>query len=158
ASGRNDLGGKQVVAGETMLAREPTYPSAKREPAYAGVGHDARRRSEPKRLRRTVEVAEDGPALDAGSRPHGIDTNASHWSQIGHETAIAYRLASDVVPAAAHRDQKIVLPRDPHRVDDVSRAGTTDDERRPLVDHAVPNLADIVVVLVIRTDKLTTEA
>jgi hypothetical protein len=58
------------------------------------------------------------------------------------------------VAPAAHRQKNPVLASEVHRGDDIGDPSAAGDERRFLVDHAVPDLAGLVVALVAGSDQL----
>ena len=64
-----------------------------------------------------------------------------HQRKIDQETTIADRVAGDVVAAAAHREQKLRVPRELDRIDDIGSAHAARDNRRAAVDHRVPDRA-----------------
>jgi hypothetical protein len=59
----------------------------------------------------------------------GIDPDALHRGEVDHQPAVCDGVASDVVPAAAHSNQEVVLPGEIDRVDDVGDARAASDER-----------------------------
>jgi hypothetical protein len=61
------------------------------------------------------------------------------------------------VAAASKRDQKSLLPREPHRGDNVGDPGAARDQRWPPVDRAVPDLALVVEGAVARCEQLAAE-
>ena len=76
---------------------------------------------------------------------HLFRTDALHPRRVDHQTSVANRLASDAVTAAPDRDEQVVLACKLHRRDNIGGAGATGDQRRPMVDHGVKDLARIVV-------------
>ena len=60
--------------------------------------------------------------------------------------------AGPVVTAAADCDGKLVVAAEVHRGDHVGDVGTARDHERPLVDHAVIELAAFIVLGMIATD------
>src|SRR5439155_6118745 len=62
-----------------------------------------------------------------------------HWPQIDHQPTVADRLARVVVTAASHRDEQVLLAREPDG------------------DHPIPDLARGVVARVPRAQQLAAE-
>lgn len=75
----------------------------------------------------------------------GIDPYAFHPRQVDHQAAVADRATGDIVAAAAHRHQKLVRTGEVDAIDDIGNPMTACDQCGPAVDHAVPDLAGIVV-------------
>jgi hypothetical protein len=100
---------------------------------------------------------ERGPALDPGAPRAGVDLHGLHARQVDHEPVVAQRVAGDVVPAAAYGQEHAVLAREVQRLDHVLRPRAGGDDRRTLVDHAVPDLAGLVVARVARNEDLASE-
>lgn len=61
-------------------------------------------------------------------------------------TAVTGAESSHVVPAAAKRDEQIVVAREPQRVQHVRHTRAPHDARRPLVAEAVPDAARLLVL------------
>ena len=112
AVGGHQVDGEQVVHGQAVLAHEVPEPAAERQPADAGVADDAARGGEPERLGGAVELAPEEPA----GRPRGarrrIDPDRLHQREVDHQPAVADGVTGDGVPAAAHRDEQVALPRE----------------------------------------------
>jgi hypothetical protein len=95
-----------------------------------------------------VDVPEAAPAAGAHDAPFGIDLDLAQLRQVDHDRAVADRVPRDLVAAAANGDRKLVLAREAHGLDHVRRSGDAHHERRPAVDHAVPDAPCLVVALV----------
>src|SRR6202043_458635 len=135
----DDGAGHDVVAGETILAREPAHTAAQRQPADAGMRDIASRRGKAEGLRGAVQRAEYRAALDPGAPRDRIDGNAAHRGEVDHEPAVRDSEAGDVVAAATDADLQVALTGDAHRGDDVADRGTPDDQVRAVVDHPIPD-------------------
>jgi hypothetical protein len=105
-----------------------------------------------------IERAEEGTAPDTSGPPRRIDIDTVHARQIDHQTAVAHRLTGDVVTAATHGDQQILLTAEVNRSYDIGNPSTPDNQRRSVVDHPVPDHASAVVALVVRTEHIATDA
>ena len=152
AVGGDDVGREQVVAGEAVLAHQPAEAAAQRQPADAGVGDGPAGRGEAERLGLAVEFAPEQAALGVGRARSGVDADALEAAQVDHQAAVAHGVAGRAVAAAAHRDPEIVLSSEVDGVDHVRDAAALHDHGRPAVDHAVPDLAGVVVAVVARAD------
>ena len=99
----------------------------------------------PKSLRLAIEIRPRRPALGPDGAALRIDPNPPHRRQVDHQPAVAGPEPGDVVPSAAHRQQQVVVGGEPDAGDDVGHAAAPGDHGRPPVDHAVPDLARLVV-------------
>ena len=156
--GQHDVGRDQVVEGESVLPRQVADPAAERQTGDPGRRDDPARRGEAERVGRVVEIAPGAPALDARGALLGIDVNPLHRGQVHHQPVVADRAAGDVVAAAADRDRQSLPAREVDRRDHVGHAGAPGDQRRPPVDHPVPDLARLVVARLVRPDQPPAQA
>src|SRR6516165_3064322 len=62
-----------------------------------------------------------------------------HQREVDEEAAVADRVTGDVVAAAAHSEEKLRVPRELDRIDDIGRALAAGDNCRAAVDHRVPD-------------------
>jgi hypothetical protein len=158
AGGRDDVSGEEVVAGRRVLAREPTEAAAEREAGDSSGGDLASRRGEPELLRLAVEVAPSGPRLRASRPRGGIDADALLSREVDDDAVVADRAPGDIMTAAANGNQQLVLAREVDSGHDVSHAGAAGDQRRPLVDHPVPDPTGRLVLVVAGADQLAPES
>src|SRR5215472_7969256 len=119
----DDGAGNDVVAGETVLARQPAHAAAQRKPADAGVRDVAGRRGEAEGLRGPVQGAEHRAALHPGAPRDWIDGDAAEGGEVDHEPAVRDSEAGDVMATAADADLQVVLTGGAHRGDDVASQG-----------------------------------
>ena len=82
AVGGDELDGGQVVDREPEVALEAADSPTERQPGDAGVADDADRADEAVRLRRDVELAEEGAAVRSGGPGPRIDLDAAHRRQV----------------------------------------------------------------------------
>src|SRR5262249_40849800 len=141
-------------AGQTVAARQPADATSQGEPSDARVSVSAADGGEAKGLRLVVEFPPSDATFSAGSAPGGVNPDALHPAQINHQAAVAYAVARDVMATAAHRHQQTVGVGKVDRVDHVRDASATGDERRPLVDIGIPDLAGLVVARIAGTEQL----
>ena len=97
----------------------------------------------------------------AGSHPHRafgrIDTHPLHQGEVDHQPVIAASQSGPVVAAAAYGGEQIILPAKSHGADHIGDIGAAGDQQRPLVDHAVVELAGLLIALVAALDQLTAQ-
>ena len=93
-----------------------------------------------------VDVGGGAARLDPHGLLAGIDAHALHHRQIDDQAVVAAAEPRTVVAAAADGEQQALLTREVHGGDDVGRVHGARDQARPLVDHAVVERADRVVV------------
>jgi hypothetical protein len=135
----DDGAGHDVVAGQTVLARQPAHTAAQRQPADAGMRDIAGRGGKAEGLRGPVQRAEHRAALDPGAPHDRIDGDAAHRGEVDHEPAVRDSEAGDVVAAATDADLQVALTGGAHRGDDVGDRGALDDQLRAVVDHPIPD-------------------
>ena len=153
----HELDRAQAVDRQTELALQPAHAAAEREAGNARVGDDADRADELVRLRRVVELGEQRAAADARDAPLGIDVGAAHPREVDHDAVVAGREAGDAVAAAPDGDDELLLAGEAERRDDILVPRRPHDQRRPAIDHAVPDRARGVVARVAGADDLARE-
>src|SRR6476619_8314280 len=96
-------------------------------------------------LRGRVEVGEDATWINR--RPAGIrvDLDVLHQREVDHQTVIAHGIACDVVSASPDRDEQFVLARELDGLHDIFGRRAAGDQRRPAIDHGVPDLSYLIV-------------
>jgi hypothetical protein len=88
-----------------------------------------------------VELMPVGAGLDARALGGRVDTYRFHCRQVEHQPTVAGGLAGDVVAAATHGQQQLVVSREIDGLHHVAGTGGTHDGRGVAVDHAVPQRA-----------------
>jgi hypothetical protein len=144
--GRDDFGRDQVVGREAVAARDPAEPAAEREPGDPGRRDDPAGHDQPERLRRAVHVGPGGAGLDLHATGRRIDLDASRGREVQHQAVIAERGAGDVVAATADRQRQAAVPDEADAGGDLVGILGPDDQRRPALDHPVPDPVRLVVV------------
>jgi hypothetical protein len=139
AGRRDEIDREEVVDRETEPPLEPSHPAAEREPSHPRVTDDADRARETERLRLTIELAEERPAVHLRRPSRGIDAHTPHQGQVDHDAVVAGRETADAVTAGPDRDRQVLLASEADRADDVIHAFATSDDRRSAVDHPVPH-------------------
>jgi len=127
------------------LTREPAETTAQSEAGDAGRRVDSHRRGQTVRLGRFIEIGESRAGLDVSPAFRRVHLNLSHIGEIDRQAAVGERVAGDVVPGAAHRDFEPVSPRKLDRRRHVGRRRAAHDQRRPPVDHRVPDLPRLFI-------------
>ena len=145
AVGRDDVAGAQVVDRETELPHQVADAATEGQAPDAGVADDAAGDREPECLALAVDMVVEATSLDADRPRERVDPRAGHEREVDHQAVIAEGVAGDGVPAAAHRGEQIVLARKPDGGSHVCDTPAPGDQRRPPVDVAVPDPADVVV-------------
>jgi hypothetical protein len=77
--------------------------------------------------------------------------------QVEHDAAVTHGVPGDAVPAAADRQDEVVLAGEGDAVGHVPVVGTLDDGRGPPVDHSVEDGAHGVVVGVAGLDETASQ-
>jgi hypothetical protein len=144
AVGGHHLRLDEVVAGQTVLPGQPAEPAAKRQPGDTGVGVRTTGRRQTVLLRRCVELRPPHPRLDAGGTVRRINLDALHQRQVDHHAARTHGVACGAVITAANRHDHTRSPHHPKRRNHVGDIEASRDDRRPTVDHAVPDRAYVV--------------
>ena len=145
AVGGDDLDRAQVVGGETMAPAYPAEAAAEREPGDAGRRNDAAGHDQSERLRGAIDVGPGGAGLHAHAAGRGVHLDVLVRREIDHHAALAQRGAGDVVAAAADRQRQPAVADEGDAGGDVGGATWPDHERRPALDHAVPDPARLGV-------------
>jgi hypothetical protein len=129
--------------------------------AAEGETGDARGRDQPSRRRQSVPLGglvEDTPG-DSTSRPGpasaDVDLDGLHRRQVDDEAVVAGRVSGDVVGAAADSNPKPYLGSEVQGSCHVRGARAPRDQSRSTVDHAVPDPACEVVIMMPGHDHLT---
>ena len=149
----HELGLEQVVDREPEGARQVPETAAEREPADAGGRDDAAGGRQSVLAGRAVDLAPRAAAADADGARLRVDLDVAQQREVDHDAVVARPQPGAVVPAAADREQQVVLAREPDGPGHVGGAGAARDQRRPLVDHRVVDLAGLVVVGVLGADQ-----
>ncbi len=84
----------------------------------------------------------------------GVDVDAFQQRQVDQQSVVAGALAGDAVTAAANRDGEAGVSGEPDRRCHIGCIDWAYDDRRPLVDHGVPDLASLVVAGVGRREEV----
>lgn len=157
AVGRDDLGGQEVVDRHPVRPAVMGVAAREREAGDSGLGDDAARDGEAVRLRGPVDVGPRAARLGADGPRARIDLDPPHRREVDDDAAVAGPCARDVVSASAHRDEQPRLAGERHCGRHVGLVGAACDERRPAVDHAVPDAPGLVVARIARLDDLSAE-
>jgi hypothetical protein len=105
-------------------------------------------------LGRTVQRAEQCPALDSSGAAGRIHVHPVHPGEVDHESALGDGVADDAVSAALDADLQVVLPGMADRGHDVPGVRACHDDAGVPVDHGVPDRAGGVVPGVAGPDDL----
>ena len=105
-------------------------------------------------MRRVIDIAPGAAALDAHRAVRRVDADALHAREVDHQAVVAGAEAGAVVAAAAHGEGQAVLAGEVDGADHIGHIDAAGNQRRALVDHAVVDLARLLVVGVARLDQL----
>src|SRR5215831_11335316 len=152
AVGGDDIGGNEVVAGQTVPARQPANATAQSEAGNAGVGIGTARRGEAESLGFMVEFTPLDAALGPYGTPAGVNPDALHPAQVNHQSVVTHAVARNVMAATPHRHQQLVGTGEIDGIDHVGDASAASNERWPLVDIGIPDLAGLVVARIAGTE------
>src|SRR5207302_1437476 len=109
-------------------------------------------------LRLVVEIEPGGSGLSAGGAAHRVDADVPHAGEVDHQAAVDQGGAGGIVAPATHGDGDIVAAGEAHGVDHVRSPGAAHDELRALIDHAVPDFARLLVVIIAGADQVAAQA
>src|SRR5690349_5645145 len=100
-----------------------------------------------------VELTPGYARLCAGGLMRGIDADALHAREVDNQSTVADGIAADIVAATANSHQNTVRIREIDAVNHVRNSGAAGNQCRALVDHAVPDLAGVLITWVARTQQ-----
>ena len=155
--GSDDVDRSQLIAGQAEAARHAPESAAQRQAAGAGMRDRAGGRDEAKWQRLAIEIAEERSAAGAREPLARIDAHAAHQGQVDHEPVVAHRLAREAVAAAAHGHEQLVRAREVHGAHDVRGAQAAGDHRGTTIEHAVEDLARVLVPGDVRQQQLAAQ-
>jgi hypothetical protein len=95
-----------------------------------------------------VELPPSYAGVGASRASGRIDAHGLRPGQIDHQAAIAHGIARDVVPAAADCHEEIVRAGEVNASHHVGRTGAASDQCWSPIDHAIPDLAGRIVIVV----------
>jgi hypothetical protein len=157
AVGGDDLEGDHIVAGKPVLRTSQPTPPPSVSPAIPVLETTPTGTVSPcawVAWSRSARVHRLG-LHDARIRIH---LDIAHRREIDHQAVIAERPAANIVAAATHCQQDVVVAAERDRFDHVVGAGAARDEARVPVDAGVPNAAGDLVVRVPGRDRLPFQA
>ncbi len=104
-----------------------------------------------------IDVANQGAAADGRGAGGGIDDHVVHRRQVGDHPVVDASKPASVVTAPTDREIEPVVARVVHGRDHVCCVPAARDQRGPLVDHRVVELARLVVGRMLRRQQLVVE-
>src|SRR5947207_1986732 len=141
-----------------MLARQPALAAAEGQSGDAGGRDGSDRRRELERLGFTIKFGPNHPRLGPDNLRRGFDANALHAGQVNHQPGVADSLATDVVPPALDRDEGVVFAGEADRRRHIGSPGAADDQRRPTIDHAIPDDSRVVISCIAQSEQRAAQA
>jgi hypothetical protein len=106
----------------------------------------------------TVEVCQRCSTSDERASSYWIDPHAPHPAQIDLKTVLDDAAAAGAVRPATHGDFQTLPPRETDRGDDIAGFRAANDDRRTLIDRAVPDDAGLVVSGIFRDENLSADS
>ena len=143
--GQHHVDAQEVVDGEPVGARQVADAAAEGQPADAGGRDEAARGGQAEGVGGVVDVAPACPALDADRACLRIHPDAVHPREVDDQTVVDGAQPRSAVPTAAHRQRQLLLAGEVDRGDDIGHVDAAGDQRRAPVDHAVVDLARLLV-------------
>jgi hypothetical protein len=131
-------GAAYVVAGQTVLAHQPSGTAAKSESPDTGAGYQAAGGRQTFRSRCGVHVAPQGAPLNGRDFRLAVDLDVAQPGQVEKQNAVLDRTPGNVVATAADRQRQSVIGRNAHGEGNVLGIGADDDGGRVTIDGSVP--------------------
>jgi hypothetical protein len=156
--GGDDVGGKQVVTGQAVLAQEPPEATTQRQTGHPGGTDEAAGCRQIEDLGIVIDLTPGETRLTARRAADGIDPEAFHRREVNHQATVADGVTGHVVAAAADSNLELVLAGEVDGAHDVNCSDAASNQGRMLVDHAVVDHAGRVVARVTGTEELATQA
>src|SRR5439155_21324206 len=156
--GGDALGRQEVVAREAVLAGEIAGAAAEGQPRDPGGADDAAGRGEPVAVGCFVEHGPRAAAAGPGRPGVGVDDDRLQRAEVDDDAAVVRAEPGSAVAATAHRQVQPFVAGHADRGSDVGRPRAPHDRSRTLVDHAVVDLAGVVVTGASRRDHLAAYA
>ena len=147
--GGDDVGGEEIVGCEPETPCQIADPTPEGQAADTRFRHDTGWSRQPERLCGRVDVAQAGAPLYCRGPALRIHGDVAHGREIDRQSVIQDGLAGDTVATAADGHSQPLLAGEVHSRDHVIVVLAVGDQRRLAVDHAVPDRAGSVVLVVI---------
>ena len=150
--GCHDVGGNEIVDGQSTLPCEVARAAAQGQPAHAGGRDDAEGYGEAEGMGGVVDIARGTAGFDANGPRGWVDMHALHTREVDDQAILDAAQARTIVAAAANGDVELVVASEIDGGDDVGDVGAAGDQPWMLVDHAVVKLARFLVVRISAPD------
>jgi hypothetical protein len=102
-----------------------------------------------------IELAPGQTGFGASGASSLINPYSFHGGQINEEPTIADGVTCDIVTATTDRDEEFVGSSESNGGDDIGSTSAAGDENWLTIDHAVPDLADSFIAIIIWAQKCT---
>ena len=158
AARQHELSLEQVVDRESALACQVAEAAAESEASDSGGRDDSARRREPVLVRGAVDLAPGTAAADANGAGLRIDFDLFERREVDHDAVVTRPQSGAVMATAADGHEQVVITGEADGLGDIVSARAPRNQRRPLVDHRVVDLACLVVVGVFGPDQPALEA
>ncbi|HUG46218.1 MAG TPA: hypothetical protein VMK31_06885 [Sphingomicrobium sp.] len=151
----HDLCAHKAVDGQPAFPRQKPGSATERQAAQAGCGVHPRGRRKSVGLRLAVKIAKQGTASDNRFSFLWIDPHRLNGREVNQQAIINHGVARDAVPAAADGERQVVFAGEVQRFDDIGNVLAESYCCRSAINHAVPDLAGLVIAGVAALDQLT---
>jgi hypothetical protein len=148
----------EVVDRPTEPTRQVSQAAAEGQAGDANLGYEAEHSCQPVLLRRAVDVLEQTPGPDVRELGVGYDCDVAHAGHIERQAVLGDRSSAKVVASAFHAKEQPVVTCESHGRGDVVGRGRSEDERRDLSHHAVPDQYGIIPALIAGAQQRPLEA
>jgi hypothetical protein len=101
-----------------------------------------------------IDIAPCRATLNPNRSCNGIDAHTLQVRKIDHQAIIADAKPTTIVPAATHRQQKILFASKIDRPNHIGHIGTAHNQRRMLIDHRIIDGPRLIIALIIGLDQL----
>lgn len=107
------------------------------------------------RLRALIEFAPGKTGLSPRRVFACVHLHAFHGRKVNHHAAVTGAESGDVMAAAAHRDEQIVIAREIDRMDHIGLIGALHNRCRALVYQTIPYPSSLIIAFIIIENKAT---
>ncbi len=157
AIGQDNIRLEQVVDRKAVLARKVSGAPAEGEARDAGGRDDSKGHGQAECVGGVVNVARRAARIHPNPSSRRIYAHALHHRQVDHQTVVAAAESGAIVTTAPDSDEQTLVASEVHGSDNIRDVHAACDQKRPLVDHAIVQLAGLLVALVTTLDQITAQ-
>ena len=104
-----------------------------------------------------IDIPPNAPTTDCDRASHRIDPRIFDRPKIDNQAVVANSQASGIVAAAANREEQIVFAGKVYGTNYVRDIRAARDQARFFMDHAVIDLAGVIIICVAWLDQASTQ-